>query len=77
MMIHKIVSKNIYLGITMVLLAGILVVGGIGNAFSQNTTEAPSSKPLSGNDTGSGNINITDGGNAGNWTDSNSTLKAQ
>jgi hypothetical protein len=77
MMTNKIASKNIYLGISMVLLAGIIVVGGIGNAFSQNTTDAPSTIPPSGNSTGSGNLNITEGGNTGNWTNSNATTTVQ
>lgn len=77
MMTNTIVLKNVYLGITMVLLVGILVVGGIGNVFSQNTTDASSTIPPSNNDTGFGNLNITDIGNAKNWTDANSTINAQ
>lgn len=76
-MTNKIVSKNIYLGITMVVLAGFLVVGGIGNAFSQNTSDAPSTIPYSGNDTGSGSLNVTDYGSTDNWTNSNATNTVQ
>lgn len=77
MMTNKITSKNICFGIYMVVLASILFVGGIGNAFSQNITDAPSTIPSSGNETGSGNLNLTEGGKTGNWTDSNAAITVQ
>lgn len=76
-MTNKIVSKNLYLGITALLFAGILVVGGIGNAFSQNTTDSPSVTLSLSNDTTSGSTNATGDGSTGNWSNTNYTTPTQ
>lgn len=76
-MTKKIFTKNLYFGITLVVLAGILSVSGIGNAFSQNNTDAPSTVPSLDNSTTSGYSNATDGGSTGNWSNSNATVTVQ
>lgn len=76
-MTNKIVSKNLYLGITALLFAGILVIGGIGNAFSQNNTDSPSVTLSLSNDTASDSTNTTGGEATGNWSNSNYTTPVQ
>ena len=76
-MTNKIVSKNLFLGIAALLFAGILVGGGIGNAFSQNTTDSPSVTVSLSNDTTSGSTNATGDGFTGNWSNTNYTTPTQ
>ena len=53
------------------------MTGGIGNAFSQNTTDSPSVTLSLSNDTTSGSTNATKGESAGNWSNTNYTTPVQ